>query len=61
MKAFIEYYTDKPAEEIEIKGIHSSKDGIRFVAEELPFPDDRYDRFIPYSDIQKITIYGVNN
>lgn len=59
MKAFIEYYMDKPAEEIEIKGIHSSKEGIRLILDdnEVPFPDDR---FIPYNDIQKITIYGVN-
>ena len=59
MKAFIEYFDSRAAEEIEIKGIHTSKDGIRFVAEELPFPDDRYDKFISYSELQKVTIYDL--
>lgn len=60
MKAFIEFYEDKPPVEYPIGGIHSCKDGIRLILDdnELPFPDDR---FIPYSEIQKITIYGVNN
>ena len=59
MKAFVEYFDKRAAEEMEIVGIHSSKDGLRLVMEELPFSDDRYDKFISYEELQKITIYDL--
>ena len=60
MKAFIEFYDDKPAVEYPIGGIHSAKDGIRFILDrdELPFPDDRFYR---YDELQKITIYDLQS
>lgn len=61
MKAFIEYFdSKKQAEEMEIKGIHSGKEGIRFILDDddLPFPNDV---FISYKDLQKITIYDLQS
>lgn len=58
MKAFIEFYENTPPIEYPIGGIHSSKEGIRFILDddELPFPDDRFYR---YDELQKVTIYDL--